>query len=123
MVRPSVDLPPPDSPTSPRVSPFLIWRSTPSTAWTCATVRCTTPDVTGNHFLRSRTDSSGWSGVHTAFRPWRGATSTILELLAALRHPAGGHLGLADPLQRWPVLGAPLDSKRAARVEGATARN
>ena len=36
-VRPSVDLPQPDSPTSPSVSPRLICRSTPSTA-------CTLPD-------------------------------------------------------------------------------
>src|SRR5439155_26837835 len=32
--RASVDLPQPDSPTSPSVSPRLIWRSTPSTART-----------------------------------------------------------------------------------------
>ena len=38
IVRPSVDLPQPDSPTSPSVSPRRTARSTPSTAWTCATV-------------------------------------------------------------------------------------
>ena len=39
IVRDSVVLPQPDSPTSPSVSPALIDRSTPSTAWICPTVR------------------------------------------------------------------------------------
>ncbi len=34
MARPVVDLPQPDSPTSPRVSPFTTLNDTPSTAFT-----------------------------------------------------------------------------------------
>ena len=42
MARPVVDLPQPDSPTSPRVSPFLTLKEMPSTARTAPTLRCKT---------------------------------------------------------------------------------
>jgi len=41
--RPVVDLPQPDSPTSPSVSPASIWKSTPSTAWMAPTWRRNSP--------------------------------------------------------------------------------
>src|SRR5256885_657792 len=63
-VRPRVDLPHPDSPTRPTVSPALISRSTPSTAWTWPTVRWRIPDATGNHVFRSLTETSGSLVVH-----------------------------------------------------------
>ena len=43
IVRPSVVLPHPDSPTRPSVSPVRTARSTPSTAWTWPTVRLKRP--------------------------------------------------------------------------------
>ena len=48
--RPSVDLPQPDSPTSPSTSPARMSRSTPSTARTAPLVRPNDPDLTGNVF-------------------------------------------------------------------------
>ena len=51
--RPRVDLPQPDSPTSPRVSPSSIARLTRSTAWTSAVVRCMIPLFTGKDLTRS----------------------------------------------------------------------
>src|SRR4051794_18154139 len=58
--RPVVVLPQPDSPTRPSDSPLPSKNEMPSTAWTCATVRRTTPpDFTGKYFTRSRTSSRG----------------------------------------------------------------
>src|SRR5438477_6856259 len=58
MVRPVVDLPQPDSPTRPRVSPCLTVKLTPSTALTSATLRWSKiPCVMGKYFFRSRTSS------------------------------------------------------------------
>ena len=57
--RPTVVLPQPDSPTRPSVSPRAISRSTPSTARTSATVRCSTPALMGNAFLRPSRRTSG----------------------------------------------------------------
>src|SRR5919108_4350928 len=123
MVRPSVVLPHPDSPTSPTVSPFLISRSTPSTAWTWATVRWTTPEVTGNHFFSPWTETSGWAGVHSGAGDFRAEErSTILQLHARLRDPARRHLSVADPREIRRVLVAAVDPECAARVEGAAGR-
>ena len=53
--RPVVDLPQPDSPTSPSVSPRLTSNDTPSTACTAPTcLRKMIPEVSGKCFLRSR---------------------------------------------------------------------
>ncbi len=59
MQRPVVDLPQPDSPTSPSVSPALISNDTPSTAWTRATSREKSPPLIGKYLTRFRTLSSG----------------------------------------------------------------
>src|SRR5579864_2352061 len=115
-VRPSVDLPQPDSPTRPSVSPFLMSRSTPSTACTWATVRRTMLDDTGNHFFSPRTDTSGSAGVHSGCSS-RPATSTIFELRPGLRHPARGELGVADPREVRDVAGTPQQRPRV-RVLG-----
>ena len=56
-VRPRVDLPQPDSPTRPTVSPRRTSRSTPSTAWSWPVVRRRKPCLTGKYFLRPRTRS------------------------------------------------------------------
>ena len=58
MVRATVDLPDPDSPISPRVSPCLISKLTPSTALTLATVVCKRPPLIGKYLTRSCTLSS-----------------------------------------------------------------
>ena len=58
-VRPSVDLPQPDSPTSPSVSPSRTAKLTSSTACTRATSRCRTPFRIGKYFLTWRTSRSG----------------------------------------------------------------
>src|ERR1017187_1685602 len=58
IVRPTVDLPQPDSPTRPRVSPCAIEKLMPSTANTVPPARCNKPFRTGKCFLRSRTSST-----------------------------------------------------------------
>src|SRR5579864_323798 len=115
-VRPSVDLPQPDSPTSPRVSPVLISRSTPSTACTCPTVRCSTPEATGNQTFRSVIESSGSDDVQARVNV-ETAVSGTLQLRAGLRDPARGTLGVADRHQPRRVARAALDAKGAAGME------
>ena len=59
MQRASVDLPQPDSPTMPRVSPDLIVKETPSTAFTEAiSFWKMIPRVIGKYFLTFSTRSS-----------------------------------------------------------------
>ena len=59
-LRPVVDLPQPDSPTKPRVSPWNTSNETPSTAFTSPMCRLiNVPPRIGNHFLRSRTCNTG----------------------------------------------------------------
>src|SRR6185369_2735261 len=60
--RPVVVFPQPDSPTSPKVSPFVIVKLTSSTAFTCETTRDSTPRRTGKYFFRLRISRSAWSG-------------------------------------------------------------
>src|SRR2546422_1343330 len=120
IVRPSVDLPQPDSPTRPRVSPALISRSTPSTARTWATVRCKTPEATGNHVFSPRTDTSG-SEVVQARVSWACAVSGILQLHAGLGDPASGEL-IPDAVQGRDVARAALDLERTPRVKGTPRR-
>jgi hypothetical protein len=50
MQRPVVDLPQPDSPTSPSVSPLPMSKLTPSTACTWSTVRLKNPPDTAKRF-------------------------------------------------------------------------
>ncbi len=57
--RPAVDLPQPDSPTRPSVSPACTVRSMPSTAWTLPTwCLKMTPPITGKCFFRPDSSSS-----------------------------------------------------------------
>src|SRR5664279_2229246 len=55
ILRPTVVLPQPDSPTSPKVSPSRMLKLTPSTALTQAATRCSKPERTGKYFFRSCT--------------------------------------------------------------------
>ena len=59
MSLPSVVLPQPLSPTTPKVSPRPIVRSTPSTALTWACTRPQNPSRTGKYFLRPLTSTKG----------------------------------------------------------------
>src|SRR5699024_12113561 len=54
-MRPVVDLPQPDSPTRPNVSPFFNVKETPSTALTSPIFRPNTPPVMGKYFFRLST--------------------------------------------------------------------
>ena len=58
MLRPVVDLPHPDSPTRPSVSPAMMSNETSSTAWTRATSRENSPPRIGKYFFRCRTRRS-----------------------------------------------------------------
>src|SRR5580692_356310 len=121
IVRPSVDLPHPDSPTRPTVSPFLMSRSTPSTARTWATVLWRTPEVMGNHVLRPRTDRRGAEVVQARFScAW--AASGTFELHTGLGDPARGQLRLTDPVEHRGVARAALDLELASRVKRTTGR-
>src|SRR5690606_39111906 len=71
--RPSVDLPQPDSPTSPSVSPGHRSKLTPSTARTG-------PDSVPYQTRRSRTVSTGPDGGGPAAGPRTGRVSTLLGL-------------------------------------------
>src|SRR5487761_182852 len=121
MVRPSVDLPQPDSPTRPTVSPFLMSRSTPSTAWTCATVLWRTPEVMGNHVLSPRTDRRGADAVQARFSCACAASGTF-QLHAGLGDPARGQLRLTDAVEHRGVARAALHLELASRVKRTAGR-
>src|SRR5207237_294065 len=91
--RPSVDLPHPDSPTSPTVSPRCTSKLTPSTALTLA------PTPAGKCFTASRTRNSGASAG-----AGRGPTAVTVALRTGQPiHPGGVLLG--ELLQRRGVDG------------------
>src|SRR6185437_2852500 len=91
MVRPTVDLPQPDSPTRPSVSPALIEKLTPSTANTVPAARCSSPLRIGKCFLRSLTSMTGASSMAVteqflrapACRPMARPLLLIVGILAA----------------------------------------
>ena len=78
MQRPVVDLPQPDSPTSPSVSPRRMSKDTSSTAWTRATSCENSPPRMGKYFLRFLTLSSDVS-----------AMGHLEEISKASRRPCG----------------------------------
>src|SRR5438309_10157294 len=98
MQRAIVDLPQPDSPTTPSVSPSLIANETPSTAFTEATSFWKMiPRVTGKYFWRSSTTRS--SSPVSSSCVWRSIACSGTATLRRLRHHAG------EELSRLPVLG------------------
>src|SRR5919112_5852095 len=102
----TVDLPQPDSPTRPTVSPRRMVRSTPSTARTWPMVRLkTTPWVSGKYFFRPRISSSVSPGVDAvrdaAVPPVVGSDTE--DLLAVV---AGRLAARDDQAQRRDVGGA-----------------
>ena len=73
IVRASVDLPQPDSPTRPSVSPLATESETPSTAWTAPTWRSNrTPDLIGKCLTRSVTSSRARRSPFASVRRPRG---------------------------------------------------
>src|ERR687890_1761272 len=84
----TVDLPQPDSPTRPTVSPRCMVRSTPSTARTWPMVRLKTiPWVSGKYFFRPRISSSFSPEVDA---PVVGSDTEDLLAVVAGRPPAPG---------------------------------
>ncbi|KAG1433788.1 hypothetical protein G6F57_021920 [Rhizopus arrhizus] len=79
--RAVVDLPQPDSPTTPRVSPFFTSKSTPSTARTALPprLRDSGSRFSGKCLTSPRTLSSGWAGPPTS--PWAARTVSISALI------------------------------------------
>ena len=63
--RPSVDLPDPDSPTRPSVSPGWIVTDAADTACTWPRTRRSTPSRTGNNFVTERSSRSVSAGAST----------------------------------------------------------
>src|SRR5579872_385402 len=105
MHRARVDLPQPDSPTRPSVSPVRTSRLTSSTACTRATSRCRTPFLIGKYFLMcsARTSTSpSQLGLATVISS--GSLTVVPSpspcLLGQLR--PGGQLGVDGDLA--PVL-------------------
>src|SRR5215475_14047594 len=103
MLRPVVDLPQPDSPTRPSVSPAMMSNVMSSTACTRATSRENRPPRIGKYFLRLRTLRSG-------------------SAMACLSVQEAGHfVARSDFLERRCVVEVHGLGQRAARRE-ATAR-
>src|SRR5215831_9666653 len=105
MHRPVGDLPQPDSPTRPSVSPALISNEMPSTAWTRATSREKRPPLIGKCLTRFRTLSSG---------------SAIRRL--PLVQPAGHPVAWLDFLERRLLLRVHRLDELAPRREPAALR-
>src|SRR5712692_5901429 len=105
MQRPVVDLPQPDSPTKPSVSPRRISNDTSSTAWTRATSREKSPPRIGKYFLRFLILSSGVSAMG----------GTPLPLV----EPAGDFVARLDFFEHGVLLRAHGLYERAARSEAA----
>src|ERR1700712_5003492 len=93
--RPAVDLPQPDSPTRPSVSPWRTCRSMPSTARTAPTCRLNRPLVIGKCFSSPET-SSRFSLISTSLRS-EVRQDFLLEDLGALllREVTGDRVGPA----------------------------
>src|SRR5208282_174020 len=106
--RPSVDLPEPDSPTRPNVSPRRISRLTPATAFKVSFVRESSPSLpAGNSFQRSSTRRSG---------------SVIGAAAIFSDAEAGDMMTWRFHFQGWIGCGASGYRKRAARMKPASAR-
>ena len=119
MQRPVVVLPQPLSPTRPSVSPRLMSKSTPSTAFTSPILRVSTmPSEIGKCMARPRTSSSGRSasrsGAFMRRRPGWTASS-------ALRKHAERCPGSPTAANGGRAAAQLLDGKTAARPEGAAA--
>ena len=75
--RAVVDLPQPDSPTMPSVSPFITSKSTPSTALTIVRVRARSPLLLPKCLVSPRTESSAVASPPRSTSPIGFMVSTI----------------------------------------------
>src|SRR5262245_23579805 len=100
-----VVLPQPDSPTRPSVSPALMVKLMPSTAFTQPRTLPSRGLPAGKYFLRSRTSSND---------------SLTLNLLAY--EPAPGSSPVPDGLLSWFLAAAPIDGMPAPGMEATAAR-
>src|SRR2546426_4390189 len=101
-----VVFPQPDSPTSPRVSPFLMLKLMPSTAFTQPWALPRNEAPTGKCFLRSRTSSKG----------------SAMSALGDGRQPAPRGDAIAERLIPRLLGPTALHRPRAARMEAAARR-
>src|SRR5215510_3029362 len=106
MSRATVDLPQPDSPTRPTVSPFSITSDTWSTARRTRRGSCSSTRL-----------SQGRDTSKSRLTPDR-----LRSGLSSGMQPAGG-AARAGRQQLRPLGEAALEASRAARVEGAARRN
>ena len=125
MVRPTVVLPQPDSPTRPSVSPGAIVNETSSTAFTVAVFDDRKPRraLTVKYLCRPSTDSSGSAAAFAA-----SAAAAVCRALAGRRpacrprsrrrasRPSGGRLPISRSAGSWSQT---LDAIRAARRKAA----
>src|ERR1043165_7108678 len=122
--RAIVDLPHPDSPTTPSVSPLLTVNETPSTARTRPISRWNTiPRVIGKCFSGSSTTSSS-SGIGSSGRHGHHGRGELLRLsLACVLVEVAGDpvLGVArERIGRRLLVPADVHDVRAAKVEPAS---
>src|SRR5215216_1420945 len=109
MARPVVDLPHPDSPTRPSVSPGLTWNEMPSTAWTAPTLRWKMiPRVSGKCITRLLTVRSD-SPAPLLFAPFAATCGSALCVAA------GEALsGLDAAMDRLPLDRVGVEIRRCA---------
>src|SRR5918999_6114565 len=102
--RAVVVLPQPDSPISPNVSPGCTAKSTPSTAFTQAVFRPSSPCRMGKYFCKPSTSSSG---------------VLMVTLGRVIDQPASRHAALDERHVLRLVHGTARHGHGTARVEGA----
>src|SRR5690606_11726370 len=107
-VRPTAVLPQPLPPTRPRVSPSRTKKETSSTACTSATLRRSTPPITGKYFFRLRTS--------------RRTSSRIGSLHLRVVQPTTDHVPLVGIEHRGRLV-ADLHPVRAPLSETAALRH
>src|ERR1700681_182742 len=120
-VRPTVDLPQPDSPTRPRVSPRRMEKLTPSTAKTFPALRRRKPLRVLKYFLSSLTSRMAGSAQADGMGPACGR-SDIRRSIRCVRVPAGDRVALPLLLIRRVFPAAPVVSQCTARREDAARR-
>src|SRR5262249_4940821 len=132
-VRPTVDLPQPDSPTRPSVSCGAIVKETPSTARTCAPAPRKKPPPSAKCFLRSATSSTGPAAFAPSLAPSLVPSLALRASLAAAISVIAASENLVRAPARRPVSGpfllvgriglqAAVLREGAARREGAAGR-
>src|SRR5215470_14195808 len=113
IARPTVDLPQPDSPTRPSVSPRAISKLTPSTAKTRPVIRRHSPLLSTKYFLRSRISSSVSAPLPLPLPP----ASAIAIPVKLARAPAGSPVSRAFLVVSRIGIAAAVLGERATRRE------